>query len=336
MRVVFMGSSAASATCLRAILRERELHIVGVVTQPDRPAGRGKTLTPCPCKAFAVEQGLTDIITPDNVNDEASLAQLRAWRPDVIAVVAFGQFLKAPILGLPYFGCINCHFSLLPKYRGASPVIAALAAGERLTGVSVIRMGLGMDDGPILMQSYEPIYSDVTGGQLMDGLAVTGGVTLAKALRLMNHGALPPEVPQNNDDATFAHKLKKTDGLINWDDPVIVTERHIRAYSPWPGCYTFLPPRFRRKGLLGRLVVTKSEIVKNMEPGWREAAPGTVLKTVLTRPKGSTLGTGPIIKCHDTALMLTELKPEGGSTMDGAAFLRGRPLIPGEDRLVNE
>ncbi len=328
-----MGSSAASATCLRAILREKELEVVGVVTQPDRPAGRGKALTPCPCKAFATEHGITSIITPENVNAEEAMAQIRAWRPDVIAVVAFGQFLKAPLLELPLGGCVNCHFSLLPKYRGASPVVAAIASGDRMTGVTVIRMGLGMDDGPILLQSYEPIYSDVTGGELMDGLAVTGGVTLAKALKLMNRAALPPPVRQVDADATFARKLKKTDGLIDWEDPVLTIERRIRAYSPWPGCYTFLPERFRKKGNTGRLVVIKAEIVRLMEPAWRNAAPGTVLKAVSARVKDAPWrGTGPIVKCGDTALMLTELKPEGGTLMDGGAFLHGRPLVEG-DRL---
>ena len=262
MRVVYMGSSAASATCLRAVMRERELEVVGVVTPPDRPAGRGKALTPCPCKAFAQDRGVCEIATPEDVNSEESLAKIRAWRPDVVAVVAFGQFLRRPLLELPPFGCVNCHFSLLPKYRGASPVVAAIAAGERMTGVSVMRMGPGMDDGPILLQSYEPIYSDVTGGELMEGLAITGGVTLAKALRLMDGGALPPPVAQNDADATFARKLRKTDGLINWADPVLTIERRIRAYNPWPGCYTFLPERFRRKGNSGRVMVLKAEIVK--------------------------------------------------------------------------
>lgn len=330
-----MGSSGASAVCLRAILRERELDVVGVVTQPDRPAGRGKTLTACPCKAFAVESGITEIITPENVNSEESLARLRAWRPDVIAVVAYGQLLKKPILDLPLMGCVNCHFSLLPKYRGASPVVAAIAAGDRMTGVSVMRMGVGLDDGPVLIQSYEPIYSDVTGGELMDGLAITGGVTLAKALKLMNRNAMPQPVAQDESEATYAHKLKKTDGLVNWSDPVIVTERRIRAYSPWPGCYTFLPERFRKKGNSGRLVVVEAEIVKTMEEGWREAKPGTVLKCVMSRPKGSARrGTGPIVKCLDTALMLTKLKPEGAKEMDGGDFLRGRQLVPGEDVLL--
>ena len=336
-----MGSSAASATCLRAIMREAELEVVGVVTQPDRPAGRGKALTPCPCKAFAMECGIRDIITPENVNDPEPMAQIGAWRPDVIAVVAYGQFLRAPILGLPPKGCINCHFSLLPKYRGAAPVVAAIAAGEKLTGVTVMHMGIGMDDGPIMMQSYEPIYSDATGGTLMDELAITGGVTLAKTLLMMKRGTLPLEVAQKSDDATFARKLKKTDGLIDWKSPVLFIERKVRAFNPWPGCYTFLPERFRRKGNSGRIVVSRARIVFNMEPAWRDAAPGTVLALATTPLRDGGMQqtgpqTGPIVKCGDTALMLTEIKPEGGSLLDGASFLRGRPLIPGEDRLLDE
>lgn len=316
-----MGSSTASATCLHALLREEELDVVGVVTQPDRPVGRGKLVSPCPCKAFALEHGLTEIITPENVNGDEAMETIRAWRPDVIAVVAFGQFLKKPLLDLPLFGCINCHFSLLPKYRGASPVVAALAAGDRLTGVTVMRMGLGMDDGPILLQSYEPIYSDVTGGELMDGLAITGGVTLAKALKLLNRNALPPEVKQNADEATYAHKLKKTDGLVDWTAPVLDIHRRIRAYTPWPGGYTFLPERLRRKGNSGRLVILKAEIIAKISENDRAAAPGTVI--ALEKH-------GPVVRCGDTALLLARVKPEGASEMDGAAFLRGRALAVGE------
>ena len=335
MRVVFMGSSEASAECLRAILREPALEVVGVVTKPDRPAGRGKALTPCPLARFAEEHGLIDMIKPEHVNDDGPMEWIRAKKPDVIAVVAYGQILRKPLLDLPLCGCVNCHFSLLPKYRGAAPVVASLAAGDRMTGVSVIRMGKGMDDGPILMQSYEPIYSDVTGGELMDELAVAGGVTLAKALKLMNRNALPPEIVQVPEDATFAHKLKKTDGLVDWSAPVIVIERKIRAYTPWPGCYTFLPARFRRKGNSGRVAIARAEIVRNLSPEWRNAAPGTVLDCVTVRQKGRPEpGTGPVVKCGDTALMLTMLKPEGGSLLEGAEFLRGRQLVPGEDVLL--
>ena len=326
MRVVFMGSSAASATCLQAILRDPVLEVVGVVTQPDRPVGRGKVVSPCPCKAFAVSHGIENVITPDNVNDAQSLAQIYAWHPDVIAVVAFGQFLKKPILEMPLLGCVNCHFSLLPKYRGASPVVAAIAAGDRLTGVSIIKMGLGMDDGPILMQRFEPICSDSTGGSLMNDLAIAGGVTLAKTLRMMNDNALPPPVLQNDADATFAYKLKKTDGLIDWSAPVLTIDRKIRAYSPWPGSYTFLPEKFRKKGNSGRLVVSKAEIAGRITPGQKAAAPGTVVEI---DEKGR-----PVVRCADTALRLLVVKPEGSSEMPAAAFLRGRPLAVGE-MLVN-
>ena len=220
-----MGSSAASAECLRAILREGALQVVGVVTQPDRPAGRGKTLTPCPCAQFAAANGITEIIKPENVNAEEPMARIRAWRPDVVAVVAYGQILKKPLLELPLFGCVNCHFSLLPKYRGAAPVIASLLSGDRMTGVTVMHMGEGLDDGPIMLQSYEPIYPDTTGGALMDDLAVAGGVALAKALKLLSSNQLPPEVPQDHENATYVKKLRKSDGLLDWNLPALELER---------------------------------------------------------------------------------------------------------------
>ena len=325
-----MGSSEASAECLHALLREDELEVVGVVTQPDRPAGRGKAgrakaVVPCPLARFAASQGLGEVIKPERVNDDEPMAWIRAKRPDVIAVVAYGQILKKPLLDLPPHGCVNCHFSLLPKYRGAAPVIAALEAGDLLTGVTVMRMGVGLDDGPILLQGFEPIYPDTTGGALMDDLAIAGGVALAKALKLMSRQALPPEVPQDARAATYVKKLKKTDGLVDWDSPVLEIERRVRAYNPWPGCYTFLPTRFRKKGTLGRLVITRARIVRLPDPRGADAAPGTIIG--LDR-------LGPVVKCHDTALLLAEVKPEGSSAMDGGAFLRGRPLKPFEDRLL--
>ena len=160
----------------------------------------------------------------------------------------------------------------------------------------------------------------------MNDLSIAGGVTLAKALRLMSSNALPPEVPQDGRFATYVKKLKKSDGLINWDWPAIEIERRIRAYNPWPGCYTFLPVRFRRKGNTGRLVILRAKIVKLENEEWRNAAPGAVLK--LDRE-------GPVVKCHDTAILLADVKPEGSGAMDGGAFLRGRQLSAGTDILVN-
>jgi len=323
-----MGSSSASAECLRAILRESVLEVVGVVTQPDRPAGRGKTLTPCALAQYAESRGLGGlIIKPEKVNEPEPMEVIRAWKPDVIAVVAFGQILKKPLLELPPRGCINCHFSLLPKYRGAAPVIAALEAGERTTGVTVMHMGEGLDDGPIMLQSFEPIYPDTTGGALMEDLSIAGGVTLAKALRIMSNDALPPEIPQDGSAATYVKKLKKSDGLINWDWPAIEIERRIRAYNPWPGCYTFLPMRLRKKGNSGRLVILRAKVVGEMRDEWRGAMPGMVVAI----EKG-----GPVVKCHDTALMLTVVKPEGSSEMDGGAFLRGRPMEVGREGMLME
>ena len=327
-----MGSSEASAECLHALLREEEFEVVGVVTQPDRPAGRGKAgrgkeIVPCALASYASEHGITEIIKPENVNADEPMAWIRAKKPDVIAVVAYGQILKKPLLDLPLCGCVNCHFSLLPKYRGAAPVVAALEAGDLKTGVTVMRMGVGLDDGPIMLQSFEPIYPDTTGGALMDDLAIAGGVTLAKALKLMSRHALPPEMPQDPRYATYVKKLKKTDGLVKWDSPVLGIERRVRAYNPWPGCYTFLPTRFRKKGTQGRLVITRAKIVANLDARAAAAAPGTVV--ALDR-------LGPVVKCHDTALLLAEVKPEGSSAMDGGSFLRGRPLVPFEDVLLSE
>ncbi|MCQ2388629.1 MAG: methionyl-tRNA formyltransferase [Kiritimatiellae bacterium] len=324
MRIVFMGSSQASATCLRAILRLPGLQVVGVVTQPDRPAGRGRELTPCPCRAYAAERGISQCITPENVNAPEALAQIRAWKPDVVVVVAFGQFLREELLSLPPNGCINCHFSLLPKYRGASPVTAALLAGDEITGVSVIRMGVGMDDGPVILKAIEPIYSDDTGDTLMDKLAICGGVTLAKALKLMDAKKLPPEHEQEDDKATFAHKIRKTDGLIDWSKSSDHIERLLRAYTPWPGVYTFLPARFRKKGQTGRVVVTGAEFAK-VAPEHRSELPGTVLECTKR---------GPVVRTGTTALLLTSLKPEGAREMDGRSFLAGRQLTPLVDMLL--
>jgi methionyl-tRNA formyltransferase len=283
-------------------------------------------LSPCALAKYAEERGLTEIIKPEKVNDPEPMERIRAWKPDVIAVVAFGQILKKPLLDLPLFGCVNCHFSLLPKYRGAAPVIAALEAGDRMTGVTVMHMGVGLDDGPIMLQSFEPIYPDTTGGALMADLAIAGGVALAKALRLLNSNALPPEVKQDEASATYVKKLKKTDGLIDWDRPVLEIERRIRAYNPWPCCYTFMPEKFRKRGTTGRLVILRAKVAK-LDAAWKDAAPGTVVKIDKM---------GPVVRCHDTALQLLEVKPEGSSQMDGGSFCRGRQIVAGETRFVME
>jgi methionyl-tRNA formyltransferase len=323
MRVLFMGSSDASVQVLRGLLKSPLLKIVGVVTQPDRPSGRKQQLTPCACKAFALEQKLHPLICPEKINAPEVLDQIRALKPDVIVVVAFGQFLGKTLLKIPSHGCINGHFSLLPQYRGASPVQTAIAAGEKETGVTIMQMDVGMDDGDILLQAIEPIYSDDTFGSLMDRLSILCAVVMVKALRLMINGKLP-RTPQNHAGATYARKFEKHDGLINWNLTSAEIDRHLRAYDPWPGSFTFMPANLTKKGSSGRLKIIEALILKDADiPPHCDCDPGTVC---------SFTPMGPVVVTGDGALCLTVLQPEGSRAMDAHSFLNGHKLKIG-DRL---
>lgn len=320
MRIVFMGSSEASATTLRAILKSPLLKVVGVVTQPDRPSGRRQRFTPCPCKAYATQQGLAPIISPEKVNAPEVLDQIEQLKPDVIVVVAFGQFLGKRLLAMPPHGCVNGHFSLLPKYRGAAPVQAAIAAGEEVSGVTIMQMAAGMDDGDMLLKAIEPICSDDTAVTLMDRLAILGAVTMVKALKLMIKGALIRE-PQEHAQATYAPKMQKTDGLIDWTLPAAIIERRIRAYDPWPGSFTFLPARLNKPGLSGRIKVLQAEVMRQQDEAVAGAEPGAVC---LISP------IGPVIATGDFPICLTAVQPDGSRRMDGKSFLNGHSMQPGD------
>ena len=320
MRIVFMGSAEASATALRAILKSPLLKIVGVVTQPDRPSGRRQRFTPCLCKAYATQRGLPNIISPEKVNAPEVLAQIEQLRPDVIVVVAFGQFLGKRLLAIPPHGCVNGHFSLLPKYRGAAPVQAAIAAGDEVSGVTIMMMAEGMDSGDILLKAIEPICSDDTAVTLMDRLAILGAVTLVKALKQMMAGELKRE-PQDHALATYAPKMQKNDGLIDWLLSASVIERRIRAYDPWPGAFTFLPSRLSKPGVSGRLKVLQAEILKHPVAHAEGLAPGSVC---------ALSPVGPVVATGDRLLCLTEVQPDGSRHMDGKAFLNGHPMQPGD------
>ncbi|MDD4101571.1 MAG: methionyl-tRNA formyltransferase [Kiritimatiellae bacterium] len=321
MRIVFMGSSEASAYTLRAILKSPLLKVVGMVTQPDRPSGRRQRFTPCPCKAYAIQRGVEPIVCPEKINAPEVLEQIAGFKPDVIVVVAFGQFLGKRLLALPPHGCLNGHFSLLPKYRGAAPVQAAIASGDAVTGVTIMRMAEGMDDGDMLLHAIEPICSDDTAVTLMDRLAILNAVTMVKALKLMINGELKGE-PQNHALATFASKMQKADGLIGWDLPAAVIERRVRAFDPWPGAFTFMPERLRKPGWTGRIKVLQAEILKDVPDGVQTGlAPGTVCGIVPT---------GPVVATGDRALCLTAVQPDGSRRMDGKSFLNGHPMVIGD------
>jgi len=319
MRVIFIGSSEASAVTLRALMKSALLKVVGVVTQPDRPSGRKQHFTPCPCKAFAVEHKIGPVISPEKINAPDVLNTLASWKPDVMVVVAFGQFLGKRLLALPPHGCINGHFSLLPKYRGAAPVQFAIAQGEEVSGVTIMQMAEGMDDGDMLLTAVEPICSDDTSMSLMDRLAILGAVTMVKALRQIINGESKRQ-PQDHSKATYAPKMQKHDGLIDWSLPGKTIERRIRAYDPWPGAFTFLPNHLVKKGSSGRMKILEAALLQHPE-GLTCNTPGTVC---------AISPIGPLILTGNGALCLTAVQPEGGRSMDGKSFLNGHQLIQGD------
>lgn len=317
IRVVFMGSADLSAVMLERLAQERgQFQVVGCVTQPDKPAGRGKRLTPCACKAFADAAGIP-CLTPERVNTVESLAQIAAWLPDVIVVVAYGQFLSKRLLDIPTLGCINIHLSLLPRYRGASPIHAALLAGDRETGASAMLMDEGMDSGPVLMTRKTPIYDNDTLETLHDRLAVIGAELLVEVLPLWAFFQVKP-VPQDPAQVTTAYKIKKSDGVLAWEDSTARNLRKLKAYTPWPSCYTYMPEGSRERGK--RLKVLAAVPGNVPEAQW-EMLPGTILRVDKY---------GLLVRTGDGAMWLTVVQSEGGKPMPVAAWLCGHPLKAGE------
>lgn len=324
IRVVFMGSADLSAVMLERLARETDtIQLVGCVTQPDKPAGRNKRLTPCACKAFVDKVGIP-CLTPAKVNSEESLAQIAAWLPDVIVVVAYGQILSRRLLDIPTMGCINIHLSLLPRYRGASPIHAALLAGDRVTGVSAMLMDEGMDTGPVLSTRETLIRDDDTLETLHDRLAALGADLLVKVLPEWAYFRVRP-IPQDPAKVVTAYKIKKTDGLLHWTDPTEVTLRKIRAYTPWPSCFTYFPPDEKEKQQHPELKLGKMLKILNATAEPIPASAGTVAPgTVLEAGKN-----GLLVRTSDGALRITRIQPEGCKAMDVQAWLCGHTIPQG-------
>jgi methionyl-tRNA formyltransferase len=235
MRLVFMGTPDFAAASLEALLRSGD-SIVGIVTQPDRPKGRGQTLTPSPVKLLAQREQIP-ILQPVKMKDPEFLHALAGWKPDLITVAAFGRILPSMILSLPPSGCINVHGSLLPKYRGAGPIQWAIINGETETGITTMMMDEGMDTGTMLLQESIPIAPDDTAGTLSPRLAELGGRLLVETIARLKAGTIVPQ-PQDSSRATLAPLLKKEDGVIDWNLPAITLANRVRGLSPWPGAYT--------------------------------------------------------------------------------------------------
>lgn len=233
-RVVFMGTPEFAVPSLLALLGAQE--VVGVVTQPDRPVGRGQTLQPSPVKAAASAAGLP-IYQPASLRQPERTAPIADWAPEIIVVAAYGQILRPHLLSLPPLGCLNIHASLLPRWRGAAPIQYALLSGDAYTGVSLMQMDAGMDTGPVYIQARIPIAPRETAATLHDRLATLGAEMLTQHLPAITAGLLTPQ-PQAETDVTYARLITKEDGQVRWADSAESIDRHIRAMTPWPGAFT--------------------------------------------------------------------------------------------------
>jgi len=300
-RVVFMGTPAFSTPSLGALAESPDFDVVGVVTQPDRPAGRGRQVVESPVKQAAAALGIP-VFQPETLRTPDALTHLRGWSPEVIVVAAFGQILREVVLSLPQFGCINVHASLLPRWRGAAPIHYAIRAGDRETGVTIMKMDVGLDTGPMLLQRAIPIAPDDVCGAVHDRLADLGAALLLEALLPYVHGDLIPQ-PQPEEGVTFAPSLSKADGLIHWRKPAEAIDRQVRAYTPWPGTFTYC------QGEL--LKVLRGAALVGEIPG---VAPGTL----------SLHGGMLVVQTGSGLYRLDEIQPTGKRPMSGAAFLAGR------------
>ncbi len=302
MRIVFMGSAELAIPSLAAILEAGNAEVVGVVTQPDRPAGRKQRPTSCPLRAFADEQGL-NVMTPEKVGAPESVEALTALTPDLFVVVAYGQYIPSSVIQLAPNEAINVHPSLLPKYRGSAPIQWAIANGDNVTGVSIIYLARKMDAGDILRQETYPIGEDDTSGTLHDKLAVFGAELLLRAIDDIRNGTVSRTV-QDESQVVEIRKLAKEDGEIDWSLPAETIRNRIRAFNPWPGNICTLPG--------GEPLKVWAAMVEDAS-----GKPGEVLDDHL------------LVAAGDRALRLTEVQPAGKKRMPASSFLNGHPVPKG-------
>ncbi len=304
--MIFMGTPDFSVGALEA-LAEAGYEILGVVTQPDKPKGRGKAQQMSPVKAKALELGLP-VYQPARVREEEFIRKVQELGPDVIVVSAFGQIIPQALLELPRYGCINIHASLLPKYRGAAPIQWAVLDGEPVSGVTIMQMDAGLDTGDMLARTEVPLAPDETGGSLFDKLSRAGAELLKTTLPKIQEGSLQPEKQPEESPTPYARMIRKEDGLLNWEESAEVLERKIRGLNPWPSAYT----RCQGKTL---------KIWKGMVcQGNSKEAPGTV--AAVDRSSFS-------VQTGEGILKILEVQLEGKKRMDAGAFLRGYPIEPG-------
>jgi methionyl-tRNA formyltransferase len=297
MRIVFIGAGEIGVPTLQALLRSSDQELTGVVTQPDKPVGRAQQIEPPPIKRALAGMNIT-ILQPARIKDREAIEEIRALHPDAIVVMAYGQILPREVLEIPRVACLNLHASLLPRWRGATPIQAAIAAGDAETGITVMYMAEGLDTGDILLQRRIDILPTDSGGLLHDRLAKIAPEALLEALQMLADGHAP-RIPQDNALATYAPKLTRDDGKIDWSEPAESIERKIRAFNPWPGAFMNLGERKMK-------IFSVSVVGLRGEPG-----------EILRRDKELVIGAGK------DALSLREVQLEGKRRMSAEEFLRG-------------
>ena len=303
MRVVFIGTGEIGVPTLHTLLGSEEHQLAAVVTQPDKPVGREQRIEPSPIKK-ALAGTKIPILQPARIKDRQSIDEISARSPQAIVVMAYGQILPRGILETPRVACLNLHASLLPRHRGAAPIQAAIASGDSETGITVMYMDEGLDTGDILLQRKIDILPTETGGSLHDRLGQIAPDALLESLQLLAK-EIAPRVPQNNALATYAPKLNRNDGKIDWSQSADILERKIRAFNPWPGAFTTIAAK---SGKPRNLKIFSASIVDLV------GEPGELLQTEKR---------GLVIAASERALLLEEVQPEGKRRMTSAEFLHG-------------
>jgi methionyl-tRNA formyltransferase len=335
LRINFMGTAELSCASLQALAGNPQFQIAAVVTQPDRPKGRDLKPQPSPVKLLARRLNLP-VLQPERVRDGKFIAEFHSLQPDLVVVVAYGQILPPAILDLPRHGCLNIHASLLPKYRGPAPIQWAIANADTETGVTLMRIDAGLDTGDIVAQRRTPIHPEDDSATLHDRLAQLGAELLVQTIPDYVAGKIQPKA-QPAAGASYAPKIKKEDGRIDWNQPARTIWNRLRAFTPWPGAFTFLSgartARSREAETRGRAAraPVPGEVLPLLLKIWRaEVVEKTGdAGTLLTVDKS-----GIVVACGQSALRILELQPEGGRRMNAAEFLAGHPLKVGESFLV--
>lgn len=310
MRVVFIGTGDIGLPVLRRLLESEAHELAGVVTQPDKPVGRDQRIQAPPIKAALGGRDIP-VLQPERIKREEAIRAIEALAPEVIVVMAYGQILPRAVLEIPRIACLNLHASLLPRHRGAAPIQAAIAAGDRETGLTVMYMDEGLDTGDILLESAIAVTAEETGGSLHERLSQLAPAALDQGLRLLSAGSAP-RIPQNAAEATYAPKLEREHGLIDWTQAAETIERKIRAFDPWPSAYTVLRDGAGKERKLKVFQAAPTTTERSLEPA-----------TLIAGDNSIVIGTG------DGALRLEEVQLEGKKRMTAAELLRGSGWIAG-------